>query len=689
MLQDSVSEPMPVMKKRRFALPPLIWLNTTVLWLELLLRITCGLPVLHDGLPGALLTAVSFASGAALLCRLPRTRRVSRNLCTLLMELFTVWFTVAYFMDNSYSVFMTPSIIVKEAGNVAKNFGGNVLNVLTYGLPLILLYHIPVILSLVFHRRIRIWKKRRRLELLVSAILVIACFLGAWGLNNRNNTLKTEYRIRYTYDNAVRNFGLMSALHQELKHSLFPEKTAYSFTPLPESIPSPVESVYTSDIIEPDYDSLTTETVNYGLNRMDLDFTQASSSPQVAAVTEYIQSRAATSKNQYTGIFEGKNLILITAEAFSKEVIDPERTPALYRLSTQGIVFEDFYQPSWGGSTSTGEYSWLMGLAPASSTTMLESDGKNLYFTMGNQLQRLGYFSRAYHNGSWDYYSRYLTHPNLGYEEFIAVGTGMENGLSGGRFPESDQEMIDYTLPQYISHEPFSVYYMTISGHASYAFLDEINDMSVKNRDAVDDLPYSDIVKAYLAANMELEYAMESLLQQLEDAGIADNTVIAMVADHYPYGLSPSTAWGTSSDYLAELYGFKADTPWSRDHNAAIIWCGSLEKLSEPITVSGPVSSIDLLPTLSNLFGCEFDSRLMAGHDVFSDTEPLVFWNDYSWLTEKGTYLASEDLFTPADGEQVDEDYIQLINTDVRNKIALSLAVSEYDYYRFLFGSPS
>ncbi|MBO6016713.1 MAG: hypothetical protein J6P42_01645, partial [Oscillospiraceae bacterium] len=139
-----------------------------------------------------------------------------------------------------------------------------------------------------------------------------------------------------------------------------------------------------------------------------------------------------------------------------------------------------------------------------------------------------------------------------------------------------------------------------------------------------------------------------------------------------------------------ELYGFKANSPWARDHNAAIIWCGSLEKLSEPITVSAPVSSIDLLPTLSNLFGCEFDSRLLAGRDVFSDTEPLVFWNDYSWLTEKGAYLASENLFTPANGQQpVDETYIQRIHADVRNKIALSLVVSDYDYYRLLFGSPS
>lgn len=100
---------------------------------------------------------------------------------------------------------------------------------------------------------------------------------------------------------------------------------------------------------------------------MDIDFAaHETSNTKLSSLNEYVQRVEPTQKNKYTGLFNGKNLILITAEAFSKEVIDPERTPTLYRLATQGIVFEDFYQPAWGGSTSTGEYSFLTGLAPLS-----------------------------------------------------------------------------------------------------------------------------------------------------------------------------------------------------------------------------------------------------------------------------------------------------------------------------------
>lgn len=419
---------------------------------------------------------------------------------------------------------------------------------------------------------------------------------------------------------------------------------------------------------------------------MDIDFAaHGTSKAKLTSLSEYVQRVEPTQKNEYTGLFEGKNLILITAEAFSKAVIDPERTPMLYRLATHGIVFEDFYQPAWGGSTSTGEYSFLTGLAPIDPMVMMNSCNANMYFTMGNQLRRLGYSSFAYHDGSYTYYSRDVTVPNMGYDSFVGIGNGMENGLTGGRFPESDEEMMDYTVPIYIDKQPFSVYYMTISGHASYAFSADVNDMAVKNQAVTEGLDYSDSVRAYLAANQELEYALESLVGQLEDAGIADDTVIALVPDHYPYGLLPSSAWGGQAGLLEELYGTEISTCRDRDRNAAIIWSGCLED-EEPITVSKPVSSIDILPTLSNLFGVEYDSRLLAGRDVFSGEEGLVFWNDGCWLTEHGYYNTHQRAFTPTEGaETVDEEYVTRVSATVADRLSLSRIIEDEDYYGFLF----
>ena len=665
---------------------PLSCLLVTALYLELLLRASCSLPLLFDGLPGALCCAFAYASAAVLICFLPRGARASRVLCLVWMELFTLWSLIAFFMDDSYGVFMSPAIIARETGDVFADFGSSVVSAVVHGLPMILLYHVPVLLFPLLCRLLPPGAQRRRRALLLCAVLTVLFSIGSYGLHNRSAEMRARWQARHSYDSAVRSFGLMTALTREAAAPLRSGKTDFVMEPPAETAPPAAPAAQTEPAAAPDTPEPAAPEAerDTGPNVMDLDFALATRPAQVVALSEYIQTRQPTVKNEYTGIFAGKNLILITAEAFSKEVIDPERTPALYRLASRGIVFEDFYQPSWGGGTSTGEYSWLTGLAPTDPLDMMNSLDKNLYFTMGNQLQRLGYFSRAYHNGRYAYYNRNTTHQNLGYEEYYGLGNGLEEGLTKGLAPGSDLEMIEYTLPQYLDHRPFSIYYMTISGHAGYSFAG--NDMSGKNRAVTEELPNSEAVNAYLACNMELEYAMESLLRSLEEAGIADDTVIAMVPDHYPYGLSPSAAWGNYYDELAELYGYIPNTKQKRDHTAAIIWCGSLEKRDEPIRVGGPVSSLDILPTLSNLFGLEYDSRLLAGSDVFGGAERLVFWNDQSWITEEGSFDAGKNTFTPAPGRETDNDYVKRIRAEVRNRINLSWVISEYDYYGQLFG---
>ena len=236
--------------------------------------------------------------------------------------------------------------------------------------------------------------------------------------------------------------------------------------------------------------------------------------------------------------------------------------------------------------------------------------------------------------------------------------------------------MIDITVPQYIDKQPFSIYYMTVSGHSVYT---KKNHMAGKNYDVVADMDVSEPVKCYYAANMELEYAMESLVRQLEEAGIADDTVIVIATDHYPYGLERSSAWENSKDYLPELYGVKKVDRFVRDHNALIIWSGCIEDMD--IVVDTPVYSLDILPTVSNLFGVEYDSRLLVGRDVFSDAMPLVLWPNFSWVTDKGTYDSTTGIFTPREGETADEAYIDYVTALVKNKITFSKSVQNLDYY--------
>ena len=398
-----------------------------------------------------------------------------------------------------------------------------------------------------------------------------------------------------------------------------------------------------------------------------------------AAINSYLASVTPSKKNEYTGMFEGKNLILITAEALHNSIITPELTPTLYRLATEGIHFKEYYQPVWGGGTTSGEFTNLMGLYPADGVgCMNEVLEQDMFFTIGNQLQDLGYFSRAYHNNDFEYYNRDETHVRLGYDEFIGYGNGIEEGVSQ-LWPESDLEMMQFTVEQYIDQQPFSIYYMTVSGHCTYATRN--NAMSRKNYDVVKDMNYSETVKSYIACNLELEYGMAHLVARLEEAGIAEDTVIVLTTDHYPYGLAPSDTWSSSRDFLKEL-GASSGNNLTRDSAPLIIWSGCLE--DKDIVVDEPVFSLDILPTISNLFGIEYDSRILIGRDVFSGTDPLVFWIDNSWKTDKGYYDAPKGKFTPNEGVTVEEGYVDYVKSLVKNKIAYSRNTQWKNYFEYI-----
>ena len=308
---------------------------------------------------------------------------------------------------------------------------------------------------------------------------------------------------------------------------------------------------------------------------------------------------------------------------------------------------------------------------------MYRSAENYMPFTLGNMFsEQRGLTCRAYHNHSYKYYNRHLSHPNLGYI-FKAKGNGLDVKST---WPESDLEMMQLTIPEYINDETFHTYYLTVSGHMSYSWIG--NAMSSKNKQYVKDLPYSETVKCYLAANLELEYGMASLVKQLEDAGIADDTVIILTTDHYPYGLEKGSTYNNKEDYVGELYGYSYENIIERDHSALIIWSGSIEDMGLEVTT--PTYSLDILPTVSNLFGLEYDSRLLVGRDVFSEAEPLVLWYNHTWKTELGYFDSSKNKFVPNEGAIIPEGYVERIKTLVANKIYYSREAQVTDYFNRL-----
>ena len=408
----------------------------------------------------------------------------------------------------------------------------------------------------------------------------------------------------------------------------------------------------------------------YGENVMDISFDLEEQDAVLQDMNRYFSEKQPTSKNEYTGMFKGKNLIYITAEGFSKFLIDEQRTPVLYRMAAEGFQFEHFYTPLWGVSTSDGEFAATTSLVPKSGTwSYTDIIGHEMPFAMGNLFRQRGAQTFGFHNHSYTYYNRDKSMPTMGYT-YYGQGHGLE---LTGQWPESDVEMMEQSVPMYAGEPSFHVYYMTVSGHLGYTF--DGNMMAAKHKQEVEDLPYSEEVKAYIACNLELEYALESLLEQLEAAGALENTVIALTPDHYPYGLT--------DEQYAELRGEESlDGTFELYESVFLLWTPAME---QPVQVDTVCSSLDILPTLLNLFGFEYDSRLLMGTDVFSGTAPIVVFADKSFITDEIFYDAANGLVIQRTGKAPTQEYLDACMQKVNDMFAYSARIIETDYYGYLF----
>jgi len=655
-------------KKR--SLGPLFFFPMALLYHELLLH-AFDRTILFWDTPLVYILLFSAAGGfllSALVDILPR--RAAHIVTYALCVFWTVLTCIEYCCKSYFKSYWGLSFITQMTGNVVGNFFSTMVEIILGRIVFILLSFVPLVLLIILRRRL-LPGKTLSVRCRVMALAVFAVCQAVGSALCYTGEDRADYTYNYVTDYAVPRFGLAATIRLEAQYAIFG---------LPDA---PVIQV---DEPVPD------EPVVYDYNKMELDFTATSDlvgGSTLENMHNYFSSKTASQQNEYTGMFKGKNLIQITAEAFSPYVISKELTPTLYKLTHEGFVFTNYYQPGWGQSTTGGEFAHMTGIIPTwvnGNLSFYASHQDYMPFALGNQFRALGYTTVAYHNNSYTYYNRHLTHPNLGYD-YYGQGNGLTLTVPG--WPYSDLDMMEQTAPAYIEDyvntgKPFHAYYMSVSGHANWGWG---NAMSAKNREAaVAAYPNaSQPVQGYIAANLELEYALTYLLEQLEAAGIADDTVICMTADHYPYALVTDEV-----DYYQELSGKQdSELDISRYKNTWLLWSGSMES---SVTVRTPCSAIDILPTVSNLFGLEFDSRLMSGHDVFaqnynasqaSTCMPLVILptnRGYSWITAAGTYDAKTRTFTPNPGITVADDYVKTVSSLIDAKYSYARQLIQYDY---------
>lgn len=565
---------------------------------------------------------------------------------------YIIYFVLCFWfaLETIFKAFLQTffSLDCFKLSDQAMGFADETIKVIVGNIHYLILFFLPFILLIIFRKKIDLNIKGNKKYLYSYIILIPLSFLSyrLYINSTKDNKDISLYDLYYNTNNiplSIQKMGVLSSTGLDIYRNIFG---------------------FEDKVIEVNYEEENNdeELFIYEKNNLALDL---SSNKLNKDIKEYIDNNPGTSKNKYTGMFENKNLIFVVAESFSEIGIDKDRTPTLYKLTNNGFIFDNFYVPYYL-STIGGEFQSLTGLYPNYSTLTKWKSGENSFpYGLATTFKEKGYNTYAYHAHDGYFQNRYKYLKALGFDNFKACNMGLN--INCNMWPESDIEMIKATTNDYInSDKPFMTYYMTVSGHLDYT--KEDNSIVSKNWNLVKDLDYSDKAKSYLATQIELDRAMETLLKELENKGILEDTVIVLLADHYPYGLS--------LEEINELSSYQRDELFEINHNALIIYNSSMKNIN--ITKVG--MPIDVLPTIYNLFDIKYDSRLFAGSDLLSNSEGMVILDNLSWITDKGKYNSLNNKHS----DNLDNNYINNINNIIQNKIIFSRNMLTYDGYKYI-----
>lgn len=353
------------------------------------------------------------------------------------------------------------------------------------------------------------------------------------------------------------------------------------------------------------------------------------------------------SDNDYTGMFEGMNLIFVIGESFDTIVVDEFLTPNIYKLKSEGIDLQNHFTPVYPRTTCDSEVIFNTSIIPSI------QDGPTCYVFNDNSYSESlaelfndkGYVTTAFHSNYKEFYTRDLVYTGFGYDNFYGQHemflTETEKRYDSVFFEKS----IDYSIHE---DEPFFSSLLTLSGHSPY---DSSNIAAIEHYDKVDAY-YGDTVaesvKYYIASQIETDILIGDLIDYLTEIDILDNTVIVLTNDHYPYALD-------KSDY-EEYKGIEED--FMKSYAPMYIWHNGIEHLE----VSKLSSSFDFLPTMANLFGLDANYSNYVGNDVFSnENESIVYFKDYSIYDGEALYELSSNV-TPSNPDiiWIATDYYEL-----------------------------
>jgi len=398
---------------------------------------------------------------------------------------------------------------------------------------------------------------------------------------------------------------------------------------------------------------------------------------------DFFENKPAHAGNTYTNIFRDKNFILITAESYDTYANNETLTPNLYNLKQNYAYFDNYYSPLYYRSTADTEFLVQTSTYPDKNVTLSMSAyiGNEFPNTMPKLFEQRGYSTFSFHNYTDYFYPRSTFHrETLGYdlyygsEEFGMLDNPPEGAIINNHVWQSDLEMMEKAVPLFINEDKFFVNILTVSGHFRYNSSHEIaqkHEAEVLQYEADTGIELDEQVFWYLAAQIELDLAIGYLIDQLEENDLMDDTVIMIFGDHYAYGIDKDTIW--------EYDDIKVDNDDMDIHNIPMLLVSNSYMFDQHI--ENYMSSVDILPTVSNLFGLNINYKKVFGNDALGNLDNIVHFADMSFISKDFSYDSLSEQYTIND-EIITPEYLLSLNHIMINDYMYNVLVLEYDYFR-------
>lgn len=326
-------------------------------------------------------------------------------------------------------------------------------------------------------------------------------------------------------------------------------------------------------------------------------------------------------QDDFTGIFQNKNVIFLQLEGMDTWLLSKETTPNLYSLFNHSINFRDHYSIyTGGGSTFNSEFAVNTGFTtPISYTENVYTFNTNTFNdTMAKLFKRKGYTVNAFHMNSAGFYSRGVNYQSWGYDNYfglidIADYTNLDYEL--------DRELIlnkTFYNNMFPKNKKFVDYIITYSPHTPFTTTKEVGKVIAEKKYGAENIPnLSEEETAKLMVG-ETDYMVGLLIQALKDNDLYDNTVIVAYADHYLYTILDKTV----------LDKYKTTNNNLINHTPFFIWSSDVT----PTNINKVTMQMNILPTVLNLFGIDYNSNHYIGKNALAkDYKGFAFFSDYSW----------------------------------------------------------